>query len=261
MCASPCKRLAVLCILILASGCGSTPAPTSTSTAAPTYPAITGNWSISAASQISLQTYLMGGYITNTNGSVSGTIHVLNSPCYSITEDVPITGTVSTSGTVTATSPAVANQVITIGGTITSTVFTAGTYAITGGCATGDHGSVSGYSVASYSHAYIGSFISTPTHINIVPTIIATQNGPDSDGFYHVTGTASFSGSPCFTSGTLAASAIAGPYMSITITTNNGTVTFAGYATDSTGKTITGTYSIAGGTCSGDYGTGSVSDS
>jgi hypothetical protein len=49
--------------------------------------------------------------------------------------------------------------------------------------------------------------------------------------------------------------------VSITINTTNGTVFFTGYLTDSTGKTISGNYSVSGGTCNGDYGTGTVSHS
>jgi hypothetical protein len=49
--------------------------------------------------------------------------------------------------------------------------------------------------------------------------------------------------------------------MSVTIGTTNGTVTFYGFQTDSTGKTITGDYTVSGGSCNGDYGTGSVSHS
>jgi hypothetical protein len=95
--------------------------------------------------------------------------------------------------------------------------------------------------------------------------IVATQSGPDTNGLYHITGPVTFGGSPCFTSGTilsiLADSTIAGSYVNITINTSNGEVNFIGYLTDSTGKTISGNYSISGGTCSGDYGTGTVSHS
>lgn len=265
--AFPCKRLASILVFssvtVLLTACGSsgnsgatvTPPPT------PTYPALTGNWSLSAMSQVTSLTYIMGGYITNTNGAVSGTIHLLNSGCYAITTDVPITGTVSTSGAFTATSSAVATQVITISGTVTSTALTAGTYSITGGCATGDHGTVTGYAAPPYSNIYSGNFISVPSRITIATMIATTQTGPDVDGFYHVTGTATFSGSPCFSSGTISASTIAGSYMAITITTSNGTVNFDGYDTDSTGKTVSGAYSVTGGICSGDYGTGSVTHS
>lgn len=251
--------ISLACLVVALAGCGGSNSTTTSPTPTQTYPSLTGNWSLSATSQVTLDTYLMVGYVTNTDGSVSGTIHMLNSPCYSLAEDVPITGTVSTSGTLTATSSAVVNQVIKISGTITDTALSASTYSITGGCAAGDKGTVTGFATPSYSNTYSGHFVSTPSRITIGTTIALTQNGPDSDGFYHVSGTGSFTGSPCFTSGTISSSTIAGSYISVTVATANGTVVFAGYITDSTGKTISGNYTVTGGTCSGDYGTGSAS--
>jgi len=267
--ASPCKRFASFLILssiaILMTACGSkgsTTAPVNPPPPPSTYPTLTGNWSLSATSQVSSANYILGGYITNTNGTVTGTLHIINATtCFNIAQDLQITGTVSTSGAFTATSAAINSQVITISGTITSTALTGGAYSIAGGCDTGDRGTVTGYAAPSYSHTYAGNFISTPSHITIATTIVATQSGPDTDGFYHISGTATFSGSPCFSSGTITTSEIAGSYMAIVITTASGNIEFIGYDTDSTGKTVSGTYEVEGGLCSGDYGTGSVSHS
>ena len=122
-------------------------------------------------------------------------------------------------------------------------------------------GPMVGYMVPSYGNTYSGSFVSVSGPV-IGTTIATTQTGPDSDGFYHVSGAAAFQGSPCFTSATITSSMVSGAYMTVTMTANTGSiVTFGGYLADSTGKTITGAYQVISGTCSGDSGTGSVSHS
>jgi hypothetical protein len=253
--------LPALLAAFLLSGCGSGTS-VNPATSSPTYPSVTGNWAITANSQLTATTFQIGGYIVSANpGTVTGVIHALNSACYSLTQDVPITGTISTAGAISITSSVVSSQVITLSGTISNGSLSGGAYTITGGCAAGDHGTVTGYIAQSYGNAYAGSFFSIPSHLTIGTSITTAQTGPDVDGLFHVTGTATFTGSPCFTSGSITSSTIAGAYMSVTIATSNGTVTFYGYATDSTGKTVVGDYTVAGGTCNGDYGTGSVSHS
>lgn len=248
-------------LVAVLAGCGGSGNGTPGTNPSPSYPAMTGNWALTVTSQATKQNYQMGGYITNTNGAVSGTLHLLNSGCFTPTQDIPITGTVSTAGAVSATSSAVSSQVVTISGTVASGVLSSGTYSIKGGCGNGDSGTVTGFIAPSYSNTYSGTFLSV-SKVSIDTTITTTQSGPDSDGLYHVSGTATFSGSPCFVSGTITGSDIAGAYMAVTITANDGSsVVFGGYITDSTGKTISGDYQVTGGKCSGDYGTGSLSHS
>jgi len=212
-----------------------------------------------AVSQVVSQTTQIGGYITNTNGSVSGTIHMVNSGCFTLAQDIPISGTITFSGSVSATSTAVSGQVITVSGTMSESTLSAGSYSITGGCAGGDKGTLTGFMTPSYSNTYTGSFHSV-SGITTGETFAMAQNGPDSDGFYHLSGTATFTNSPCFTSGTISSSVVVGSYVAVAVTTNNsGTVAFAGNITDSSGKTITGEYEITSGACQGDSGTGSVS--
>jgi hypothetical protein len=247
--------------VVILFGCGGSGSGTTHVNPPPSYPTLTGNWALTATSQVTKENYQIGGYITNTNGSVSGTLHLLNSGCFTPTEDIPITGTVSTVGVVSATSSAVSSQVITLSGTVASETLSAGKYSITGGCGNGDEGTVTGFVAPPYSNTYTGTFLSF-SGLSIGTTITTTQSGPDSNGFYSVSGSATFSGSPCFTSATITSSMITGAYMEVILTDSDGsTVTFGGYITDSTGKTISGDYEVTGGKCSGDYGTGSVSHS
>lgn len=253
--------IALASLAVVLSGCGGSGGGTTATNPPPSYPTITGNWALTATSQVTKLNYQMGAYITNTNGSVSGTLHLLNSGCFTPTEDIPISGTISSAGTVSATSSAVSSQVVAISGTVASGTLSVGKYSITGGCGNGDNGTVTGFIAPSYSNTYSGTFLSV-SKISISTTITTSQSGPDADGLYHLSGTATFSGSPCFVSGTITDSMVTGAYMAVTITANDGSsVVFGGYITDSTGETISGDYQVTGGKCSGDYGTGSVSHS
>ena len=247
-------------LAIVLAGCGggsgSSPAPTPP---APVYPSITGNWSIAAFSAPTSSTILIGAYLSNTNGAVSGVAHILNSTCYQLTEDVPISGTITTAGAISLTSTAVNSQTIAFTGTISGGTLSDGTYTITGGCAAGDKGTVSGYAVPSFTNTYTGTFLDPPAPA-VTATVTATQSGPSGDGTYQVSGTATFTGSPCLTSGTIVASVISGGYFAVTISSTNGsTVDFVGDITDSTGKTIQGEYLFTAGSCAGASGSGTLS--
>jgi hypothetical protein len=247
------SHLPCIATLILLSGCGSGPSSSG-------YPDLTGNWAFSA--QAVFGDFPLGGYITNSNGTVSGTIH--NTGCLAIplTEDLPVSGTLSPSGVLTATAKGTTTgQTITIAGTVSGGTLSGGTFTLSGPfCIPGpSSGPLLGSIVPSYSNTYTGSFVSSVSNLTIGTTIVASQSGSDSDGFYHLSGTVSFSGSPCYSSGTITGSMVAGAFAMVTITTNNGsTVTFTG-SLSNTGNTINGDYQVSSGSCNGDSGYGSIS--
>lgn len=247
-------------LAVALSGCGGS----GTITTPPTYPSLTGNWELTGSSAPGTDTFGAGAYLTNTNGSVSGIIYMLDMGCY-LTPDnqimaIPVTGTVSaavgTLGVLSVTSSAVAGQVLSLSGTVSSDTLLGGTYSIIGGCAGGDKGTVTGYMVPPYTNTYSGTLGSTINGgVAISTTIITTQSGPDADGFYHVTGTATFNsaGAPCLISGTITSSTITGMDMNMVITANDGSLVSAGgFLTDSSGQSIVGSYTITGSTCISD---------
>src|SRR5207237_386704 len=92
-------------------------------------------------------------------------------------------------------------------------------------------------------------------------TVTTSQSAsPDSHGLFHVTGTVAFTNSACFASATIQSSQVAGSFLLVDMTTNNGgDIVFSGNITDATGKTISGSYQVNTGSCAGDSGTGSIS--
>jgi hypothetical protein len=189
---------------------------------------------------------------------------MLDMSCY-LTPDnqimaIPVTGTVSTAvstlGVLSVTSSAVAGQVLSLSGTVSSDTLLGGTYSITGGCAGGGKGTVTGYMVPPYTNTYSGT-LQPPIYVGITisATIVTTQTGPDANGFYHVTGTATFNstGAPCLKSGTITSSTITGADVNIVITANDGSlVSVGGFLTDSSGQSIAGSFTITGSACLSD---------
>jgi hypothetical protein len=225
-----------------------------TSPSQSSYPFLTGNWSVSANSKIAQTTIDIGASIVSTQGTVSGVLHVLSSNCYAWNADVPFSGTESTTGAFSLTTSPVAKQVMTIKGTMTSSSLS-GTYTVTGGCANTDSGTLVGQTVPAYNVTMNGKFLSN-SGLSIPVNIVTTQAGPDIHGMFSVTGTVTFTNSPCFATGTITNSIVTGAAIGVTITANDGSyVAFSGW---NASGTITGLYLVTGGKCSSDMGTGTV---
>jgi hypothetical protein len=249
-------------IIVPVCGCGGSASGATPVTSPATYPNLTGNWNFFLSPSNTLETsFLVGGYLTNSNGSVTGTLHAYASNCYPITQDIPVTGTMTTAGEVSLASGVVSGQTLTISGDMTDSSMS-GSYTIAGGCAAEKSGSVAGTVAPPFTNTYSGIFGSV-SGVSIGLSVTIEQSGPNADGEYNVNGTATFTGSPCFSSGTITSSTIFGDYIGVTIdANNNGVVQFSGTADvfGATGETaINGTYQVTGGTCAGDFGAGTIS--
>jgi hypothetical protein len=221
-----------------------------------------GNWAITGT--ISTNNSLTMGANLSTNGSsITGIMHVYTA-CFmfsgNILYDVPVTGTISSAGALTLISSPIASQVLSISGQWNTGAVTSGTYSIKGGCDDGLSGTIYGSSVPAFTGSYSGTFTSKEyLGLSTGVKVSMSQSAADSEGFYYVTGTATFTGSPCYTNGNISSSLIFGNYIQAEVDTANGPIIFIG-TVDSTGKTITGQYSALGNApkCNSDYGTGSI---
>jgi hypothetical protein len=217
-----------------------------------------GNWDLSGSDQGGA--FIVGGNLTQSGKALTGVFHAANSPCYDLALDIPVSGT-ATASNATVTSSSVQSQVIsaTLSGGAASVT---GTFSITGGCAAGSVGTFNGALVPSLSGTWTGSF----TSVNGPPVVTATANLTqtalaDADGLFSLSGTAALTNSACFTSSTVAVSAVVGRVVLLSLTNNDGSTTsFAGTLTaPGTAKQITGNYSVSGGACAGDTGSGTLS--
>ena len=255
-----------VCVVVIASlalliaGCGG-----NSSTPPPQVQQLTltsGNWDFAAVSS-SGPSFLIGGNVVQTGTSVTGGLRVANSACITRTTPVPITGNIS-GQTATVTSANIASQTINASLSGSATALT-GTYTIAGtGCAGGDKGNIAGVLVPSISGTWKGTLISnTVANPGVGVTAPIVEGAPDLTGLFVITGTSTYVGSPCFTSGTTATttgSAIAGRTTDVLLKNDDGsTVEFIGFLNNPAAPTqITGTYTVTGGLCGGDTGTGTL---
>jgi hypothetical protein len=262
--------------LILTNGCNfssgkrcvncptTTPSPTPTPTPGAST-AFSGNYSLTATDQVSGKIMIIGGLLTgDSSGNVTGAMHVANSSCFDIQKDVVVfSGSISSAGAFTANSSPVNSQVISFTATISTdrTSITAGTFTITGGSCTGEHGTLSGFPLASLTANYNGTFNSGSNTITVSSSPLTQSTSADAQGLFHLTGTLTFSSSTCgLASATIQTSLVAGQIVELTLSGSDGlsTITFSGQAADKTGTNITGLFSIAGGVCAGQSGTATL---
>lgn len=220
---------------------------------------VTGNWELMSTSQVVSGSQVeLVAYLSNSGNNVTAHVRTV-SDCFTIDDLLSFTGAVN-NGQITLTSAPVLGQTLTIQGTLTNSAVN-GTYSITGGCADGDHGTISGFKVRSFSGTWSGDFVSSSSTTTQVSTTV-TQGGeePAFLGVSRVTGDVTFSNSACFTSGTIPASsgfAFGVNFVAFVNTNDGGMVQFVGFSNEG-GTQITGDYTVTGGTCDGDVGTGTL---
>jgi len=267
----------LLSVLVLLSGCGGgvrTSGPPSSPASGPTSapPAqsqnISGNWQFSTTSMVlpGIPPATIAGNLSQSDGSVNGAVHVDGWSCFDQGTTIGLTGTL-TDSSVSLTSTSVDGQVITFSGNITIKAnfpdTLTGTYAINGGCANGDQGNVTGYSVEAFNGSWYGNLTTAGGADIHWGTDQLGQVGPSSEGSFGLTGTFNFDGA-CFNSGKLTPgtyptpSFILGTSVALNIPTDNGTIAFVGTAGPDEGGLIRGTYTVTGGSCESN-GTGYLS--
>jgi hypothetical protein len=243
--------------LILLAGCGGQSGIGTSVTPPETYPNLSGNWTVVADSNLTSTAYLLGGYMTNSDASVTATLQVFpdESDCFQRGGPITFTGKITTTGAISLTSSPVASQTISLAGTVLGNGLLTGTYKVAGGCAAGDNGGVFGESVPSYTGTYNGTFQpDSGSAINV--SLALTQSGPFANGEFNVSGTAAFSGSSCFTKGTITSSTVLGEFVQVAMSTDNGgAVQFTALAVATPQVIeIEGPYQVTAGPCAGTSG-------
>lgn len=222
-------------------------------------PNVAGNWQFSTTSTAGMPTATIAGGINQSGSSVSGAVHVEGSKCFDRLTTIALTGTL-TGSDISLTSTSVGGQVLTLTGSISNigSGFT-GTYIINGGCANGDHGTVTGRDVGVIRGSLDATFTTSGGETFDMGGYINGGNAgfesADSEGSFGISGTATF-GTSCFGSGDIVAgtfpsgSFMIGTSVVLAIQTNNGTFIFVGTDTDHGGiGSISGEYTVTGGTC------------
>lgn len=218
-----------------------------------------GNWSVTAiSSNPAVGTIHVGGNLTQSGSALSGSMYVVGSMCFDVSEPVSFTGTVSGSQ-VTLTSADVNGQVFSLTATSTSSTAISGTYTITGGCAGGDSGSAVASAVPSISGTWNGPVIGAGGPSVTLSVTLAQDAIASADGSFPLTGTLTYTGSSCSASGTITTAFVAGTYILLNANTvetdsSDGSVFYNQVLLDSSSNPLnmTGTYEVGSGLCVGD---------
>ena len=202
---------------------------------------------------------------TTSAGQFTTAVFRINSDCFSETPSIPSQGFIEDTA-VSLNSFAVEHQYLTLTGT-TSKAGTAitGTYAVHGGCSDGSVGNFSIVRYAPFTGTYTGS-VAPSGHTLTITTVQA--DGGDGSGAFPVTATASFAGFSCFTQGTALAaadvSAISGASFQLLFTTDDrsgGQLQVTGTLSPDASTATAVTYSVIGGNCGGQSGSGTLNRS
>ena len=242
----------------LTSGSSSGPSPSDPpASPSPQGLNIAGNWQFSTTSTAGIPPLTIAGSISQSGSTLGSVVHVDGSSCFEQPTAIRLTGTL-TDGNISLTSASINEQVITLAGTITKKdgfpYQLTGTYTMVGGCASGDQGNVTGYSVGAFNGSWYGNLTTAGGADIHWGTDQLGQVGASSEGSFGLTGTFNFDGA-CFNSGKLTPgtyptpSFILGTSVALNIPTDNGTVAFVGSSGPDTGGLIEGTYTVTGGSC------------
>ncbi len=256
--------LACLCLASSLIGCGSggtpvdPPSPTGTATPGNT----SGNWQgqlTAAANTKSLGTF--SGSIDQSGGQTSSgqfttAVFRLHSSCFVSAPAVPSQGFVNGAAFV-LNSFGVESQYLDLTGTTTNAGGSiAGNYNIYGGCADGSQGSFTMVRYSPFTGSYVGS---------AGWTITSTQaSSADGSGAFPLSVTGTFPGFTCFTQGTAMPSdmpSISGANIDILFTTDDrsgGQLHMTGSISPDASQVLSYSYSVLGGNCSGQTGSGSL---
>ncbi|MGA7339658.1 MAG: hypothetical protein WBE72_21455 [Terracidiphilus sp.] len=255
--------------IALASGCGGSSGGTSK------YLNLTGNWNIALTPSNPMQIGpLLGGYITNTNSSVSGTL-LLQVPACSASlvsmpatspVSVPIAGTLAADGNIAFTGTSSDGLTLSVNGVVTYPSAPVpgiyypldGAYAISGGCTASESGSVIGLAVLPLATTYTGT-LQSASGSSYGASLTVAESGPNSQGVYTLSGAATFTGNPCFSSGAITSSVVFGDNVDVTISlNNNSSLEFTAFAPPVPPNSLLTSilYNVSGGACAGDAGSG-----
>lgn len=257
----------------LLAGCATTSSSTPATTTQ-TYADLAGNWQFTSAGNSSLTS--LGGSLTVSGANVTGMLHPLAGACLTPATTAPfaVSGNINSAGLLTLTSTNFAGGAFHLTGTIAANQHSLQNpaYTVSGGsCASAtpalarvtpqDNATITiAQQYQPISGTYTGNFSDSDGVILAVSANLQQSSSPDANGYYHLSGTATFANNPCLNTPVVTDSVINGASITATYTdatTGNAitaTGTFNATATTLTvpNWTLTGTGSCA------DSGTGSI---
>jgi hypothetical protein len=239
------------------AGCGTANTPIQVGTS------LSGNWSFAPGNY---GVILNLGFTQGAYETVSAVARLNGVSCVSPATDILLTGSVGGDNQMMLVSTPFNGTTLTLQGQVTGDGkgIAGATWAFAGGnCNTLGKADVTATNYSNINGTYTGNFVDASNDQLAVSALLEQTTQPDLNGQFSLSGTASFPGNKCFAQQpTLTTSLITGNSLSMTYTDTasgamlNASGTFNGAATQ---LTITN-WSIAGGACNGDSGTGMLAE-
>jgi hypothetical protein len=240
--------------LTLLTGCGMANTPVQVGTS------LSGNWAfVPSTSNVVLNLgFTQGAYET-----VSAVARLSGNSCISPTADVLLTGSVGGDNEMLLVSAPFGGTTLTLQSQVSGDgkSMAGATWSFVGGnCSALGKASVTATNYSSINGTYTGTFLDGSSPM-AVSTLLQQTSQPDLNGQFSLSGTTTFPNTNCFVEQpSVQTSLVTGSSLSITYTdTASSTVLTAVGTFNSSASTLTITsWSIKGGACNGDSGTGSL---
>jgi hypothetical protein len=241
--------------LVVGCGLANTPVQVGTS--------LSGNWSFApSTSSVTLNLgFTQGAYET-----VSAVAHLNGSSCVTPATDILLTGSVGGTNQLQLISSPFDGTTLTLKGQVTpdGKEITNASWSFAGGnCSTIGTADVTATDYSEISGTYTGNFVDADANQLPVSAFLEQTTQPDQNGQFSLSGTASFPNNACFSQQpTLTTSLVTGSSLSMTYTdSGSGAVLTASGTFNSTATQLTiANWSISGGSCDGDSGTGTLTE-
>ena len=251
-----CLGAAIGLVSLLATGCSTTQSGSALSGTT-----ISGNWSFTAPASQSAPAPLTlnAGFTEGTDQTVNAVAHLSGAQCVSAATGIVLTGSVRTNNQLVLTSKPFAGTTLLLKGQMAaggkaisdaSWSFSAGSCAALGATAVKatDYSEING--------TYSGTFVDSDNNQLAISATLTQTTQPDENGQYHLSGSASFPGNPCFTQPIVTDSLVTGSSVSTTYSQEGASITAVGtFNSAATELTVTN-WMVTGGLCDGDTGTG-----
>jgi len=243
--------------LTFAAGCGTQSAPLEVGAK------LSGNWAFTTAKP---NLALNVGFTQGAYETVSAVARLTGSACVPATTDITLTGSVSGSNQMTLVSQPFNGTVLTMKGLVAanSKAMTGVTWSFAGGTC-GSLGTIAA-TATNYSEiagTYNGNFADNSGNAFPISAFLQQTSQPDQNGQFSLTGTATLPSNPCFVQQPTVTDSIVTGSSLVMVYTDPGssTVLNASGTFNSAATQLTiSTWSISGGPCDGDSGTGSLTE-
>jgi hypothetical protein len=243
---------------LLLAGCGQV------NTAVQVGTSLSGNWTFAPANS---SVVLNLGFTQGAYETVSAVARLNGASCVPSTTNILLTGSVAggSNQMMLVSSPFNGTTLTLVGQVAGDGKGIAGaTWSFTGGnCASLGKAAVTATDYSAIDGTYTGNFVDTEGNQIPVSALLEQTSQPDQNGQFSLSGTATFPGNPCFVDQpSVTTSVVTGSSLSMTYTDPGSSAVLNAVGTfnsQATQLTVTG-WTISGGACDGDSGTGSLTE-